>query len=140
MSFVGRIPTFAIAPSGKLAIPAGFPQGGWHSRRNGDCNFVGAHTFNAQESTDIMEIRFISSLTAEDENVFAPALLKAIGALLDQFPIAYTLRIETTGSQVFQHSPAPTRAADPPASVAARGNGTNGTVVHALSARFSDGN
>jgi hypothetical protein len=51
-----------------------------------------------------MDIRFISSLTAEDESLFAPALLKAIGALLDQLPIAYTLRIETTGAQVFQHS------------------------------------
>jgi hypothetical protein len=51
-----------------------------------------------------MDIRFISSLTAEDENAFAPALLKAAGAVLDQFPIAYTLRIETTGAQVFQHT------------------------------------
>jgi hypothetical protein len=51
-----------------------------------------------------MDIRFISSLTAEDENLFAPALLKAVGALLDQLPIAYTIRIETTGSQVFQHT------------------------------------
>lgn len=51
-----------------------------------------------------MEIRFVSSLTAEDENSFAPALLKAIGTLLDQLPIAYTLRIETTGAQVLQHS------------------------------------
>ena len=51
-----------------------------------------------------MEIRFISSLTPEDESVFAPALLCAVGALLDQMPIAYTLRIETASSQVFQHS------------------------------------
>jgi hypothetical protein len=51
-----------------------------------------------------MEIRFISSLTAEDENAFAPALLKAVGAILDQMPIAYTVRIETTGAQVFQHT------------------------------------
>ncbi|MEO5894992.1 MAG: hypothetical protein ABIS06_04775 [Vicinamibacterales bacterium] len=51
-----------------------------------------------------MDIRFISSLTADDENVFAPSLLKAVGAILDQFPIAYTLRVETTGSQVFQHT------------------------------------
>lgn len=49
-----------------------------------------------------MDIRFISSLTPEDENTFAPALLKAVGAVLDQFPIAYTIRIETTGAQVFQ--------------------------------------
>jgi hypothetical protein len=51
-----------------------------------------------------MEIRFVSSLTAQDENLFAPGLLKAIGAILDQLPIAYTVRIETTGSQVFQHT------------------------------------
>jgi hypothetical protein len=51
-----------------------------------------------------MNIRFISTLTADDENQFAPGLLKAIGALLDQLPIAYTVRIETTGAQVFQHS------------------------------------
>ena len=51
-----------------------------------------------------MEIRFISTLTAEDENLFAPALLRAFGALLDQLPIVYTIRIETTGAQVFQHS------------------------------------
>jgi hypothetical protein len=51
-----------------------------------------------------MNIRFISTLTAEDENQFAPALLKAIGSLLDQLPIAYTVRIETTGAQVFQHT------------------------------------
>ena len=51
-----------------------------------------------------MEIRFISSLTAEDENLIAPALLKAIGPLLDQLPIVYTLRIETSDAQVFQHS------------------------------------
>ena len=51
-----------------------------------------------------MEIRFVSSLTAEDESLFAPALLKAVGAILDQLPIAYTIRIQTTGAQTFQHS------------------------------------
>ena len=51
-----------------------------------------------------MEIRFISSLTAEDEATFAPAVLKAVSALLDQQPIAYTLRIETSGTRVFQHT------------------------------------
>lgn len=51
-----------------------------------------------------MDIRFISSLTPDDESAFAPALLKAVSAMLDQFPIAYTLRIETTGAQVFQHT------------------------------------
>ena len=51
-----------------------------------------------------MNIRFISSLTPEDEDRLAPALLKAVGTLLDQLPIAYTLRIETSGSTVFQHA------------------------------------
>jgi hypothetical protein len=55
-------------------------------------------------SPPYMDIRFVSSLTADDENAFAPALLKAVGAILDQFPIVYTLRVETTGSQVFQHT------------------------------------
>lgn len=69
-----------------------------------------------------MEIRFISSLTAEDENQVAPALLKAVGALLDQLPIAYTVRIQTSGAQVFQHthtydspSDEPTPSPEPPA-------------------------
>jgi hypothetical protein len=51
-----------------------------------------------------MDIRFVSSLTSEDEKLFAPALLKAVAALLDQLPIAYTVRIETTGAEVFQHA------------------------------------
>ena len=51
-----------------------------------------------------MDIRFISSLTPEDENAFAPALLKAVGALLDQLPIAYTRRVETTGAEVYHHT------------------------------------
>jgi hypothetical protein len=58
-----------------------------------------------------MEIRFISSLPAEDEDLFAPAVLKAVSALLDQLPIAYTIRIETTGAQVFQHTHVPHEAA-----------------------------
>lgn len=51
-----------------------------------------------------MDIRFISSLTPEDENAFAPAVMKAVVALLDQLPIAYTLRIETAAAQVYQHT------------------------------------
>lgn len=67
-----------------------------------------------------MEIRFISSLTAEDENAFAPALLKAIGALLDHLPIAYTMRIETIGAQVFQHASGGVRDPELPELVVAR--------------------
>ena len=51
-----------------------------------------------------MDIRFISTLTAEDEGHMAPALMNAVTALLDALPIAYTLRIETLGAQVFQHT------------------------------------
>jgi hypothetical protein len=51
-----------------------------------------------------MEIRFISTLTADDEGQMAPALMNAVTALLDAMPIAYTLRIETLGAQVFQHT------------------------------------
>jgi hypothetical protein len=67
-----------------------------------------------------MNIRFISSLTPEDEDRIAPAVLKAVGAFLDELPIAYTLRIETSGNAVFQHAhagdgtdlePTPRRAA-----------------------------
>lgn len=50
-----------------------------------------------------MEIRFISTLTPEDENRVGPSLLQAITSLLDNLPLAYTLRIETTGERVFQH-------------------------------------
>ena len=51
-----------------------------------------------------MDIRFVSSLTPEDESTLAPALIRAVGALLDQLPLAYTMRIETTGGQTYQHS------------------------------------
>lgn len=58
-----------------------------------------------------MEIRFISTLTADDEGQMAPALMNAVTALLDALPIAYTLRIETLGAQVFQHTHPSARAA-----------------------------
>ncbi len=50
-----------------------------------------------------MLIRFTSSMTAEDENRLAPALLKALSSILDLLPIAYAIRIETSDSQVYQH-------------------------------------
>ena len=51
-----------------------------------------------------MNIRFTSSLTPEDENVVAPALLKALSALLDLLPIAYVIHIETSDSRTYQHN------------------------------------
>lgn len=51
-----------------------------------------------------MDIRFISSLNAEDENRLASILLAAVTNLLDQFPLAYAIRIETASGQLVQHS------------------------------------
>jgi hypothetical protein len=59
-----------------------------------------------------VNIRFTSSLTPEDENVVAPALLTAMSALLDLLPIAYALQIETSDSRTYQHS-GPNRPALP---------------------------
>jgi hypothetical protein len=45
-----------------------------------------------------MNIRFTSSLTPEDESTIAPALIKAVGGILDLLPIAYVIRIDTADS------------------------------------------
>ena len=71
----------------------------WRLQKCGCCAAT-----NPEKARSLMEIRFISSLTAEDEDMFAPAVLKAVSALLDQLPIAYTMRIETSGSHVYQHT------------------------------------
>jgi len=59
-----------------------------------------------------MNIRFTSSLTPEDENAIAPALLAALSNLLDLLPIAYMVRIDTADAKVYQHS-GPSASADP---------------------------
>lgn len=51
-----------------------------------------------------MDIRFISSLTPDDEERLAPGIVSALSMLLDQLPLAYTFRIETAGGKVFQHA------------------------------------
>jgi len=51
-----------------------------------------------------MNIRFTSSLTPEDENLIAPALIRAFTSFLDLMPIAYVVRIDTSDSRVYQHS------------------------------------
>ena len=61
-----------------------------------------------------MNIRFTSSLTPEDENAIAPALLKAFSAILDLLPIAYVIRIDTADAQVYQHRGAGAVASDTP--------------------------
>jgi hypothetical protein len=57
-----------------------------------------------------MEIQFVSSLTADDENRIAPGLLDLLCAILDQLPVAYTLRIRTATGQTLQRKqPEPER-------------------------------
>lgn len=51
-----------------------------------------------------MNIRFTSSLTPEDENAIAPALLVALSNLLDLLPIAYMIRIDTSDAKSYQHA------------------------------------
>lgn len=51
-----------------------------------------------------MEIRFISSITPDDEARVAPALIDLISALLDSLPMAYTLRVETSGGTILQRT------------------------------------
>jgi hypothetical protein len=51
-----------------------------------------------------LNIRFISSLTPDDEDLLAPALMKAVTALLGQVHLAYSLQIETSGAQVLHHT------------------------------------
>ena len=50
-----------------------------------------------------MHIEFTSTLTTEDENRLAPAVLKALSGLLDMLPIAYMIRVETTDQNVFEN-------------------------------------
>jgi hypothetical protein len=50
-----------------------------------------------------VHIEFTSTLTTEDENRLAPAVLKALSGLLDMLPIAYLLRVETTDQNVLEH-------------------------------------
>ena len=50
-----------------------------------------------------MHIEFTSTLTQEDENRLAPAVLKALSGILDMLPIAYMIRVETTDQHLLQH-------------------------------------
>jgi hypothetical protein len=67
-----------------------------------------------------MEISFISSLDAQDEERIASVLIAAVSALLDESPVPYTVRIRTSGQRLFQRShpgiaAAETTAVSPPA-------------------------
>jgi hypothetical protein len=64
-----------------------------------------------------MEIRFVSTLTADDEVRLAEGLLKVFTCLLDQWPIAYTIRIDAGEATVLRHSHVPTDPVGPVASL-----------------------
>jgi hypothetical protein len=56
------------------------------------------------QSHRVVEITLTSTLTAEDENIIAPAILRAVTHVLDHLPIAYRVRIDTADSQSYQQS------------------------------------
>jgi hypothetical protein len=49
-----------------------------------------------------LNITFTTTLTSEDENRIAPALLKTLASILDLLPVAYRIRIDTTDAQTYQ--------------------------------------
>ena len=54
-----------------------------------------------------MDIRFVSSLTPEDEARLAAVLCAVATGVLDHLQIAYTIRIETADGLTFHHCNAP---------------------------------
>jgi hypothetical protein len=49
-----------------------------------------------------MHITFTSTLTSEDENRLAVLLIPALKTILDLFPVAYRIRIDTSDGQIYQ--------------------------------------
>ena len=57
-----------------------------------------------------MDIRIISSLTEDDEDQLARKVLTAIVSLLTDLPVSYSVRIESEGGTVMQHTNLPPEA------------------------------
>jgi hypothetical protein len=53
-----------------------------------------------------MDIHFVSTLTPEDEDRYAPMVLAAVKAILEPMPISYAVRIATTNGLAVQHTKA----------------------------------
>jgi hypothetical protein len=51
-----------------------------------------------------MEIRFVSSLSPDEEERLAQALLAIVGRVLDPSSVTYAVRIRTTGRKVFDRA------------------------------------
>lgn len=56
-----------------------------------------------------MNIRFVSSLTPDDEDRLAPVLAKAVSTVLDRLSIAYAIRIQTAGGKEVVEMSGPAR-------------------------------
>jgi len=59
-----------------------------------------------------MEIHLVSSMTSDDESRLVPAMLTAIGRILDRLPVSYSLRIQTASGNEIQHHHTPSQFAD----------------------------
>jgi hypothetical protein len=68
-----------------------------------------------------MDIHFVSTLTPEDEDRYAPMVLAAVKAILEPMPITYAVRIVTANGVVVQHRKA--EPADDPTPAAGRHTG-----------------
>lgn len=49
-----------------------------------------------------VHIEVTSTLTQEDENRLAPAVMKLLSGILEMLPVAYLVRIQTTDEHVYQ--------------------------------------
>jgi hypothetical protein len=54
-----------------------------------------------------MDIRVVSSLSADDEDQLASAVLTTLASLLAALPVAYAVRLETTNGKVMQRTSLP---------------------------------
>jgi hypothetical protein len=53
-----------------------------------------------------MDIHFISTLTPEDEDRYAPMVLAAVRAILEPMPISYAVRVVTANGHSVSHTKA----------------------------------
>jgi hypothetical protein len=104
---VAEIATFSlvragIVPRENAAINGVRGRSSRHAVRNERC-YAPIRTRVEPWSPESMEIHFVSSLTPEDEDRFARAVLSAAVALLGPCALTYTLRIRTSGVKLFHH-------------------------------------
>jgi hypothetical protein len=67
-----------------------------------------------------MDIHFVSTLTPEDEDRYAPMVLAAVRAMLEPMPISYAVRIVTANGLSVQHTKADAPVDDLPATPGSR--------------------